>query len=98
MIRSLAVGLSPRGRGNPRPTIEQAGGQGSIPAWAGKPTAASHALQRARVYPRVGGETGKVFMEIGDNRGLSPRGRGNLVYVGALHMAAGSIPAWAGKP
>ena len=32
-------GLSPRGRGNPSQPVPKHPGRGSIPAWAGKPTA-----------------------------------------------------------
>ena len=80
----LTGGLSPRGRGNPeRPLpLHCRYGAGSIPAWAGKPSAVSPSAtgRRSRVYPRVGGETIRL-RPYAEPTGLSR-----------------SIPAWAGKP
>ena len=52
----------------------------------------------ATVYPRVGGETVARMAALNPVRGLSPRGRGNLVVVLRPFVPLGSIPAWAGKP
>ena len=51
-----------------------------------------------KVYPRVGGETTFVLTILLLDRGLSPRGRGNLGHHAASVVPPGSIPAWAGKP
>ena len=50
------------------------------------------------VYPRVGGETRPSGLSVASLAGLSPRGRGNRVPQAGEVAAAGSIPAWAGKP
>ena len=50
------------------------------------------------VYPRVGGETRSSSVYVAPASGLSPRGRGNHGIILTVHLNAGSIPAWAGKP
>ena len=50
------------------------------------------------VYPRVGGETTLGVRADSHERGLSPRGRGNLPKRRVVEHGYGSIPAWAGKP
>ena len=55
-------------------------------------------LWLAMVYPRVGGGTSCEHEPLGRLKGLSPRGRGNLVHTLAHADAQGSIPAWAGEP
>ena len=93
-----AEGLSPRGRGNRARTPAPGGGHGSIPAWAGKPTARSRRSMRRTVYPRVGGETAHSVATTSDEYGLSPRGRGNRGGRVSGRGRPRSIPAWAGKP
>ena len=70
-------GLSPRGRGNP--PDREGNGQilGSIPAWAGEPSAPSIRAAMSAVYPRVGGGTRFTLLVRPAIKGLSPRGRGN---------------------
>ena len=51
-------GLSPRGRGNLGRTLGRTMLDGSIPAWAGKPSGDIVEYEGVEVYPRVGGETG----------------------------------------
>ena len=73
----MAMGLSPRGRGN---LIAETGsliGDRSIPAWAGEPFPARPELCVQPVYPRVGGGTALGAMGDSVEDGLSPRGRGN---------------------
>ena len=91
-------GLSPRGRGNRRDERAPGGLPGSIPAWAGKPQITAPRPPTRRVYPRVGGETMRGAAAIRSARGLSPRGRGNLLPAALGPQTSGSIPAWAGKP
>ena len=50
------------------------------------------------VYPRVGGGTNGMPTSPPSARGLSPRGRGNLLSYGPADRSKGSIPAWAGEP
>ena len=98
MLLSCNSGLSPRGRGNPVDADGRLVLLGSIPAWAGKPSAKLSRMVSIEVYPRVGGETaGKPNAGI-KIKGLSPRGRGNrnIVQFGPYNRR--SIPAWAGKP
>ena len=51
---------------------------GSIPAWAGEPSALLPFSQIYGVYPRVGGGTDFSPFLLAHSNGLSPRGRGNL--------------------
>ena len=53
----LVGGLSPRMRGNLRPAIHAMARPGSIPAYAGEPSAARRPSSVIRVYPRVCGGT-----------------------------------------
>ena len=71
---------------------------GSIPARAGKPWRPRRPGGRRRVYPRAGGETRTVPGTCRLRRGLSPRGRGNLIREVEQHLRWRSIPARAGKP
>ena len=91
-------GLSPRGRGNPSGDSSRLASFGSIPAWAGKPRAERGREIGQKVYPRVGGETGRRGPRYAGVTGLSPRGRGNRSRAIPLVAGQRSIPAWAGKP
>ena len=91
-------GLSPRGRGNPNPTVPAAYTEGSIPAWAGEPDARLASWETLRVYPRVGGGTPIQPYRQPTRRGLSPRGRGNRGVQRGRLSGCRSIPAWAGEP
>ena len=71
------VGLSPRGRGNRQQRMGKSLPMGSIPAWAGEPANTLMALLPKSVYPRVGGGTLACCAVVCEERGLSPRGRGN---------------------
>ena len=73
----VLAGLSPRGRGNLERVGVQVLHEGSIPAWAGKPSIRRAAATSERVYPRVGGETHTTISRNLGGEGLSPRGRGN---------------------
>ena len=90
--------LSPRGRGNP--VLAAAVGEihGSIPAWAGQPTASCIHASFTRVYPRVGGATRPLWNQPRASHGLSPRGRGNRRHHRCHPPGQRSIPAWAGQP
>ena len=93
-----AQGLSPRGRGNPRPPRSYLGISGPIPARAGEPPCSPRSQPRNWAYPRAGGGTrsgaarGDVIM------GLSPRGRGNRSAGGCSARCSRPIPARAGEP
>ena len=92
------IGLSPRGRGNRDASLRSRAVLRSIPAWAGEPGRDLHVADRQRVYPRVGGGTGRGGRPKVDERGLSPRGRGNPRLGPRPGPGQGSIPAWAGEP
>ena len=53
---------------------------------------------RARVYPRVCGGTRLILVAHEEERGLSPRVRGNPAHVAIGIVIARSIPACAGEP
>ena len=92
------LGLSPRMRGNQIETYDDAVLAGSIPAHAGKPSFRAQSSRPHRVYPRACGETCLAVVERHGVMGLSPRMRGNRYRSFGLCLAAGSIPAHAGKP
>ena len=92
------LGLSPRGRGNPKSLPLQPTRNRSIPAWAGQPGDAKVLSHRQPVYPRVGGATVTRSSPHPTAAGLSPRGRGNHRVWGLNRRPHRSIPAWAGQP
>ena len=74
------------------------GVEGSIPACAGEPGAASSPLRPPRVYPRLCGGTRSRADNLLCPRGLSPPVRGNRgIQTTALALMR-SIPACAGEP
>ena len=95
---STATGLSPRGRGNPFKTAQIRTTGGSIPAWTGEPWWLVLHFPHLRVYPRVDGGTPVRVHHSRVFRGLSPRGRGNLVSTSSSPPGIRSIPAWTGEP
>ena len=91
-------GLSPRGRGSPKPRQQSLGSQRSIPAWAGEPAPQSKSQRQSKVYPRVGGGA-RFIVPLGPPKsGLSPRGRGSHRIRSQNRLDKRSIPAWAGEP
>ena len=96
--RQFAHGLSPRVRGNRRPSSAAPCPGRSIPARAGEPTCACPAPPPVAVYPRACGGTSTIQECEADLGGLSPRVRGNLQNGGAVDDRLGSIPARAGEP
>ena len=94
----LALGLSPRMRGNRVEALAIPFLQRSIPAYAGEPRLRRSALGFHWVYPRVCG--GTTRLPDGQVRlwGLSPRMRGNHLDYLVFGRLYGSIPAYAGEP
>ena len=96
--QTIAVGLSPRGRGNPVKAAITLASARSIPAWAGEPSGCVRWQELSQVYPRVGGGTDILAGAERYAKGLSPRGRGNhRSSIGTVPWSR-SIPAWAGEP
>ena len=91
-------GLSPRVRGNPGRPGSAVPASRSIPACAGEPRAYYIFRISVKVYPRVCGGTARYARIARQNRGLSPRVRGNLRRTNALLERVRSIPACAGEP
>ena len=91
-------GLSPRVRGNRRPAGRAGGLSRSIPACAGEPGNRSRQAWLWKVYPRVCGGTVVKKAFFVQQRGLSPRVRGNRQRRPVRRDFAGSIPACAGEP
>ncbi len=77
VLEQYDTGLSPRGRGNPSPSVVTSMDAGTIPAWAGEPGVGISMLAVSSDYPRVGGGTGPTQAVESPPTGLSPRGRGN---------------------
>ena len=92
------LGLSPRVRGNQQTRTDEIRDARSIPACAGEPGASASVSRLFRVYPRVCGGTRWRPTRMSCAKGLSPRVRGNLIYLTDLEAGTGSIPACAGEP
>ena len=97
-LNDTAPGLSPRVRGNRRAGCWYGMRRRSIPACAGEPTATRSSQCLPKVYPRVCGGTAAEFVEPQNDKGLSPRVRGNHKPRAAAEAAERSIPACAGEP
>ena len=91
-------GLSPRVRGNLKYRTGIAGHSRSIPACAGEPVEQRCRQADSQVYPRVCGGTNDGFYRGRYGLGLSPRVRGNHIFLGGSVHGSGSIPACAGEP
>ena len=91
------AGLSPRGRGKLHIRRRVMSVCGSIPAWAGETSQTGHSQNWRGVYPRVGGGNASAFGRTYCPSGLSPRGRGKLIFSSTARLSSGSIPAWAGE-
>ena len=91
-------GLSPRVRGNPDDGCYDEYAMGSIPACAGEPSETASCTCSNGVYPRVCGGTHAIHELMTGRTGLSPRVRGNHIYVRQYLFRPRSIPACAGEP
>ena len=80
-MKCIDVGLSPRVRGNLAGGILIFGGERPIPACAGQPYVGALWLVVSAAYPRVCGATNARRVLRLLRRGLSPRVRGNLLYL-----------------
>ena len=96
-MRAWPTGSSPRGRGKQAFVSRFATSIGLIPAWAGKTRRRDDCLSRKGAHPRVGGENLVETSLLASCPGSSPRGRGKRLRPRAAQLAAGLIPAWAGK-
>ena len=92
------AGLSPRVRGNPDGSDNNAAIDGSIPARAGEPNLRCRRRWSTRVYPRACGGTEPALSSTLEYAGLSPRVRGNHIEASARELLLRSIPARAGEP
>ena len=97
-MSKLKTGLSPRVRGNRRPTSVAKWVRGSIPACAGEPGTMMVRCSGDEVYPRVCGGTARSNRAMSSVHGLSPRVRGNQHLAQGCGHRVGSIPACAGEP
>ena len=95
---SPSTGLSPRVRGNPYWSHNRGRCRRSIPACAGEPETNVLKVMENAVYPRVCGGTGRGPSRRSEEKGLSPRVRGNPPPAGRAGLGDGSIPACAGEP
>ena len=95
---STTAGLSPRLRGNRQQLRGRHRPAGSIPAPAGEPKGPAGIFHRPPVYPRACGGTTTYTPPVGNEYGLSPRLRGNLLGMMLNCPITRSIPAPAGEP
>ncbi len=91
-------GLSPRVRGNPAVPHSCAPTIGPIPARAGQPVMAPPVAMTMKAYPRACGATHHRGNQRAQQRGLSPRVRGNPCNNPGYYCPQGPIPARAGQP
>ena len=96
--RPTATGLSPRVRGNPILRANRPSRRGPIPASAGEPRRAPSWRLSRWAYPRECGGTAARIWHPDQERGLSPRVRGNPGKSRRAVPASGPIPASAGEP
>ena len=94
----VAIGLSPRVRGNRPCGTAMATTERSIPASAGEPNSVSEICSRPKVYPRECGGTVACVLRVQQLEGLSPRVRGNPADSPEQDVGLRSIPASAGEP
>ena len=93
----LKPGSPPRMRGKALVNLFDVAAFGSTPACAGKRARPSPCRSQSRDHPRVCGEKTKPVPAGGILMGSPPRMRGKAVPVAAVPVAAGIIPAYAGK-
>ena len=91
-------GLSPRVRGNRHARCIPPAYPRSIPACTGEPAHRPGSIRHWRVYPRVYGGTVRGRIRYREDRGLSPRVRGNPYGYLIIVVVLGSIPACTGEP
>ena len=90
-------GSSPRVRGKPQQNTRPNRPTRLIPACAGKTQATHLRGLSSAAHPRVCGENKPGMIHAGVTKGSSPRVRGKLVHEARRRVAAGLIPACAGK-
>ena len=96
-IQSTIAGSSPRGRGTVSLTSTSIVLLRIIPAWAGNSARRPRRTEASPDHPRVGGEQASFGKTSANRAGSSPRGRGTVVVVLAMHLPRRIIPAWAGN-
>ena len=94
----VALGLSPRVRGNLCGVDIHRTIQRSIPACTGEPSGQPDLHPVPKVYPRVYGGTEPWLKRVVQTFGLSPRVRGNPISSMRRGDANRSIPACTGEP
>ena len=94
---SVRSGSSPRVRGKPPGRQRRPGGEGLIPACAGKTRPCWVPGAPLRAHPRVCGENKATDAIQGALEGSSPRVRGKLEWRAQRRSSGGLIPACAGK-
>ena len=93
----FTLGSSPHGRGKLPESVKGEGGQGLIPAWAGKTSCITVGSPEPEAHPRMGGENLPRVAWATVGAGSSPRGRGKLHHAEAPIQQIRLIPARAGK-
>ena len=94
---SLTAGSSPLTRGKFRAEDQRSGGEGLIPAHAGKINPRGEAEFENRAHPRSRGENANFLGSVVSSPGSSPLTRGKLSEIRHDLREVGLIPAHAGK-
>ena len=97
MMVPFRGGSSPLTRGKQGFIVGGIGGDGLIPAHAGKTVLSPSAHMRMWVHPRSRGENGVSSIDAGSSWGSSPLTRGKHRRVETARAPRGLIPAHAGK-
>ena len=92
------TGLSPPTRGSPLSRYRRRPEDGSIPAHAGEPIAATRKPDNSGVYPRPRGGAWLYYFLDFLGHGLSPPTRGSHRAESVAGRDVRSIPAHAGEP
>ena len=96
-VSSVKSGSSPRMRGTPQSTVNNAIQGGIIPAYAGNTTCHQSPQPWRRDHPRVCGEHPTATRPRSRATGSSPRMRGTQSITQSMGASYGIIPAYAGN-
>ena len=91
------LGSPPRGRGKVGHSVISTISSGITPAWAGKSLFDMVINSLLEDHPRVGGEKFQKPIDMLQDMGSPPRGRGKVLEFALVFRWCRITPAWAGK-
>ena len=93
----ISMGSPPRGRGKVGHSVISTISSGITPAWAGKSLFDMVINSLLEDHPRVGGEKFQKPIDMLQDMGSPPRGRGKVLEFALVFRWCRITPAWAGK-